>query len=269
MDRTTATHSKHDELLIVRLFGGDVDAPERARALDLLDGCEDCAALFAELGATADATAALPVPARPRDFILTEADAVRLRRGRRGIGFLSLLRRTRAIGGSLVAIGLVGIVATASLGIMGGTTGTSEAALTSNRGAVYGVSGDTGGPATTAAPVALAPADQASVSSPPGAAPLTATSTAPSPGNGLQDAVGTTGTGSKAVPPAPVASGLVAAGSGADGSGAGSPDAQALAAAVISTGLDARMVWLGGFGLLFLAGLGVLIAPLIRRRRTR
>ena len=268
MDRTTATHSEHDELLIVRLFGGDLDAPERARALDLLDGCEDCAALFAELGATADATAALPVPARPRDFILTEADAARLRRRRRGIGFLSLLRRTRAIGGSLVAIGLVGIVATASLGIMGGTTGTSEAALTSNRGAVYGVSGDTGGPATTAAPVALAPADQASVSSPPGAAPLTA-SAAPPPGTGLQDAVGTTATGSKAVPPAPVPSGLVAAGSGADGSGAGSPDAQALAAAVISTGLDARMVWLGGFGLLFLAGLGVLIAPLIRRRRTR
>ena len=268
MDRTTATHSKHDELLIVRLFGGDVDAPERARALDLLDGCEDCAALFAELGATADATAALPVPARPRDFVLTSADAARLRRRRRGIGFLSVLRRTRAIGGSLVAIGLVGIVATASLGIMGGTSGTSEAALSSNRGAVYGASGDTGAPAATAAPVALAPADQASVSSPPGAAPLTA-SAAPSPGTGLQDAVGTTGTGSKAVPPAPVPSGLVAAGSAADGSGAGSPDAQALAAAVISTGLDARMVWLGGFGLLFLAGLGVLIAPLIRRRRTR
>ena len=49
MDLTTATHSKHDELLIVRLFGGDVDAPDRARALDLLDGCEDCAGLFAEL----------------------------------------------------------------------------------------------------------------------------------------------------------------------------------------------------------------------------
>ena len=36
MDRTAATHSKHDELLIVRLFGGDVDDRERERALDLL-----------------------------------------------------------------------------------------------------------------------------------------------------------------------------------------------------------------------------------------
>jgi hypothetical protein len=67
----------------------------------------------------------------------------------------------------------------------------------------------------------------------------------------------------------PTPSGQVAAGNGADGNGAGSPDAQALAAATMSTGLDARLVWFGGFGLLFLAGLGVLIVPLIRRRRTR
>src|ERR1035437_6272559 len=137
MDRTAATHSNHDELLIVRLFGGDVDDRERARAIDLLGECEDCAALFADLGATADATAALPVPARPRDFTLTEADAARLRKARRGIGFLSALRRTRAIGGSLVAIGLVGIVATASLGILGGTAGAN---LTSNRSGAFGFS---------------------------------------------------------------------------------------------------------------------------------
>ena len=264
MDLTTATHSKHDELLIVRLFGGDVDAPDRARALDLLDGCEDCAGLFAELGATADATAALPVPARPRDFILTEADAARLRRGRRGIGVLSLLRRTRAIGGSLVAIGLVGIVATASLGIMGGTAATTS---TGNRSGAFGYTADTAaGGAVTAGPAALAAVASGSPLIP--AAPLEASTPASLPTQAL-DAVGTSGTGSKAVPPAPVASGLVAAGSAADGSGAGSPDAQALPAATISTGLDARLVWLGGFGLLFLAGLGVLIAPLIRRRRTR
>jgi hypothetical protein len=265
MDRTAATHSQHDELLIVRLFGGDVDAPERARAFDVLDSCKDCAALFADLGATADATAALPVPGRPRDFILSEADAARLRRRRRGIGFLSVLRRTRAIGGSLVAIGLVGVVATASLGILGGTSGTS---LTSNRSGAFGYTADTaaGGAAATAGPAALAAV--ASGSPLPAAAPLEASAPAPLPTQ-VQDAVGTTGTGSKAVPPAPVQSGLVATGSGAEGSGAGSPDAQALAAATTSTGLDARLVWLGGFGLLFLAGLSVLIAPLIRRRKTR
>ena len=261
MDRTTATHSKHDELLVVRLFGGDVNDRERGRALALLGECEDCAALFADLGATADILAALPVPARPRDFTLTEADAARLRRERRGIGILSVLQRTRAIGGSLAAIGLVGLVATASLGILGGTAGSSGPRSDSFGGAEFSVA--TAAPAATAAPVALGPADQASVSSLPAAAPLTA-GAAPSPGTGLQDAVGTTGTGSKAVPPAPAPSGLVEAGNGARSS-----DAQTLAAQTISSGLDARLIWFGGFGLLFLAGLGVLIVPLIRRRRTR
>jgi hypothetical protein len=259
MDRTAATHSNHDELLIVRLFGGDVDDHERARALDLLGECEDCAALFADLGATADATAALPVPARPRDFTLTEADAARLHRERRGLGFLSALRRTRALGGSLVALGLVGLVATASLGILGGTAGTSGAASGDYRLA---------NEAATAAPAAMGAVDQASGSLVPALAPLGA-SPAASATSGVQDAAAPTGTGSKAVPPAPAPSGQGAAGNSADGNGAGSPDAQALAAATMSTGLDARLVWLGGFGLLFLAGLGVLIVPLIRRRRTR
>src|SRR5664279_544466 len=220
MDRTAATHSNHDELLIVRLFGGDVDDRERARALDLLGECEDCAALLADLGATADATAALPVPARPRDFTLTEADAARLRRERRGIGFLSVLRRTRAIGGSLVAIGLVGIVTTASVGILGGPAGAN---LTSNRSNAFGLSADTAAPAATAAPVAFGAADQTSVSSLSALAPVGA-SPAASATSGAQDAGAPTGTGSKAVPPVPASSGRVAAGNGADGNGAGSPD---------------------------------------------
>jgi hypothetical protein len=254
MDRTTATHSKHDELLIVRLFGGDVDDRERARALDLLGECEDCAALFADLGATADATAALPVPARPRDFTLTEADAARLRGARRGLGFFSALRQTRALGGSLVAIGLVGLVASASLSTLSGTA-TSGADAHSYNAAERSVATD--------APVAFGAADQTSVSSLPALAPLGA-SPAASATSGVQDAAAPTGTGSKTVPPALAPSGQVAA-----GNGAGSPGAQPLAAATTSTGLDARLVWLGGFGLLFLAGLGVLIVPLIRRRRTR
>jgi hypothetical protein len=262
MDRTTATHSKHDELLVVRLFGGDVNDRERGRALALLGECEDCAALFADLGATADILAALPVPARPRDFTLTEADAARLRRERRGIGILSVLQRTRAIGGSLAAIGLVGLVATASLGILGGTAGSSGPRSDSFGGAEFSVA--TAAPAATAAPVALGPADQASVSSLPAALAPLAASPAASSANGVQDASGSSGPGSKAVPPAPVASGEVAA-----VDGAASPEVQTLTVATNSTGLDARLIWFGGFGLLFLAGLGVLIVPLIRRRRTR
>lgn len=260
MDRTAAAHSNHDELLIVRLFGGDVDDHERTTALDVLGECEDCAALFADLGANADATAALPVPARPRDFSLTEADAARLRGARRGLGFFSALRRTRALGGSLVALGLVGFVATASLGTLGGTAGTSGTDSGNNRLAAEAAA--TAGPVATsaslatAAPLAMGAVDQASV------APLD-TSAPASPGNGFQDAAGTTGPDGKAVPLPPAPSGQVAA-----GDGAGSPDGLTIAAATTSTGLDARLVWLVGFGLLFLAGLGVLIVPLIRRRRT-
>src|SRR5664280_1080542 len=176
-------------------------------------------------------------------------------RGRRRIGFLSGLRRTRAIGGSLVAIGLVGIVATASLGILGGTAGANS---TGNRSGAFGLSADTA-PAATAAPAAMAAAGQASGSPLPAAAPLEASATASA---GVLDATGTTGPDSKAVPPVPAPSGQVAS-----GDGAGSPN-WTQAAVATSTGLDARLVWLGGFGLLLLAGLGVLIAPLIRRRRT-
>src|SRR5450759_3094787 len=259
MDRTAATHSNHDELLIVRLFGGDLDDHERAIALDLLGECDDCATLFADLRATADATAALPIPARPRDFTLTEADATRLRKARRGLGFLSLLRRTRAIGGSLVALGLVGLVATASLSTLSGTA-TSGADAHSYNAAALSVA--------TAGPVALGAVDSASgsvepraVSAPAGGTDLTVTKAAsplPVPASQVADAA------SSAAPAAPLPSDVrfgPAAGGASDGIG--------IAAVGSSPGLDARLVWFGGFGLLFLAGLGVLIVPLFRRRRTR
>src|ERR1035437_831701 len=87
---SSTAHASHDESLVVRLFGYDVDPAERSRALDLVAGCEECAALYADLGSIATATSALPAPARPRDFTLTPADAARLRphrpagRGARG-----------------------------------------------------------------------------------------------------------------------------------------------------------------------------------------
>jgi hypothetical protein len=153
-----------------------------------------------------------------------------------------------------VAIGLVGIVATASLSTLSGTA-TSGADAHSYNAAELSVS--------TAGPVAMGAVDSASGSvEPPALAPLGA-SPAASPTSGVQDAAGTTGPGNKAVPPAPAPSPQVAS-----SDGAGSPD-RTQAALATSTGLDARLIWLGGFGLLFLAGLGVLIVPLIRRRRAR
>lgn len=258
MDRT-ATHSNHDELLIVRLFGGDVDDPERARALDQLGQCDDCATLFADLRAMADATAALPIPARPRDFVLTEADATRLRRAPRGLGFLSVLRRTRTLGGSLVAIGLVGIVATSSLGILGGTAGTFGAHGVTTRSASQ-LSAATAGSATTVAPVAMGAVAASSA----GPAPSAMKAAVPETSASFQGDLDVT---SSATPVPGAQFGAVDTGSA--GSGVGSPDGLTIAAATTSPGLDARLVWLGGFGLLFLAGLGVLIVPLIRRRRIR
>ena len=108
-------HANHDESLVVRLYGNDVDREERSRALDLLAGCEECAALFADLGQIASATSALPVPERPRDFMLTPADAARLRasvpahRSSRWFGL------TRQLGGAFAALGLAGVLISGAL----------------------------------------------------------------------------------------------------------------------------------------------------------
>lgn len=116
MDRSSAGHRRHDESLVVRLFGGDVSEPERERALALVADCDACAALFADLGAIASATAALPVSPRPRDFTLCADDAELLRpTTRRGLARLAGLGRVRSLGGSLVALGLAGFIVVAGV----------------------------------------------------------------------------------------------------------------------------------------------------------
>ncbi|MGD0863169.1 MAG: hypothetical protein ABSA21_10480, partial [Candidatus Limnocylindrales bacterium] len=111
MHRTpAAAHTSHDELLLARLYGNDLNERERVRALDLIASCRECADLFADLGAIASATVALPTPARPRDFSLTEADAARLRRRAAGSSVFGLIARTRVLGRAMVAVGLAGVV---------------------------------------------------------------------------------------------------------------------------------------------------------------
>src|ERR1035437_9726504 len=136
MDRTpAATHAGHDEMLIVRLYGGDVDEAERARALDLMADCRECANLFADLGAIAEASAAMPVPPRARDFALTDKDAARLSPERRawrpaifGAGLRPSLR------GSFAALGLAGALMTGAVSLLGGLgTATSSLASTDAR----------------------------------------------------------------------------------------------------------------------------------------
>jgi anti-sigma factor RsiW len=74
----SAGHAGHDPLLIVAFLDDDLSAAERAAVETILATCPDCAALQADLVVLATATRALPIPARPRDFRLTAADAARL-----------------------------------------------------------------------------------------------------------------------------------------------------------------------------------------------
>ncbi len=120
-------HAAHDELLLARFFGDDLGERERRQAVDLVASCPDCATFVADLEAISGATAALPVPPRPRDFSLTEADAARLRRGR-ATRLFGWLGRTRALGGSMAAVGLAGFVVVGALSLTAMTATSAPAA---------------------------------------------------------------------------------------------------------------------------------------------
>ncbi|HVL54342.1 MAG TPA: hypothetical protein VM344_08795, partial [Vitreimonas sp.] len=98
------SHDDHDLLLVAAVAAGDAEAGDaeagdaeagdRGPADDLLAACPACAVVAKDLRAIQAATAAVPAPARGRDFRLTLADAERLRpRGWRGL--LSGLARPR------------------------------------------------------------------------------------------------------------------------------------------------------------------------------
>ena len=268
-----AAHTAHDELLIARLFGGDVSEAERARALDQMGECGQCAALFADLGDIADATKAMPIPVRPRDFSLIQADAARLRRRRwtRSAFFGAGLRRS--LGGALAALGLAGFM------LMGGLTLLSQKASNSAPESV-----------TTASRYAAPDLDQGAVAAGsigvgavgagPTAAPAATTAEivsvgAPSPaGTNVSDgslAPVAVATPAPTAPPAPQAAQPSSSGANPeDLSLSGNGGARSVQAGAASqSGIDARLLWLGGFGVLFLLGLAVLLTPALLRRRRR
>jgi hypothetical protein len=71
-------HAGHDPVVIARLLDRDLDGEERAIAEARIASCPDCATLHRDLLALAAATRTQPIPARPRAFTLTTADAARL-----------------------------------------------------------------------------------------------------------------------------------------------------------------------------------------------
>jgi hypothetical protein len=274
MDRTApATHAGHDESLIVRFYGDDVDDAERALALDLMADCRECADLFADLEAIAAASSALPVPTRPRDFTLSTEDAARLRPDRRvwrpailGAGL------RRSLGGSLAALGLVGVLITGAVSVLGGVGsaslfGAGNVALTDTQGSVPEVANGAVPPSPRAADLAVASPTSASM------APVTAP---------LATSVGDTTSGSAAgknasaqppiVVPAPSTDfqfGPALQGSVPTDGGWSSGNQTSSSNEPSQSGIDARLVWLIGFGVLFALGIAILVLPRILRRRSR
>ena len=239
MDRTTrASHASHDEMLVVRFYGGDVDDSERARAIELMADCADCADLFADLGAISEASSAMPVPARPRDFTLTEEDAARLRGKRRAWKAIFGLGLRRSLGGSLAALGLAGLMLTSAASLLGQTTNVSLTSLNS-------------------APERLAASN--------------------APNFGAQGALGVTvaspASASQAIPAAVAASGETKQATPgtvtADGAGDAGGQGASLPGTTLEGSLDPRLAWLVGFATLFAIGLAIAMLPQWLRRRAR
>ena len=283
MDPTAPPAHGHDELLIVRLFDGAISDSERERALDLLSTCPACESLFLDLGAISEAMSAVPTPARPRDFRLTESDAARLRRPTRGrwAVFGSGLRRS--LGGSLAALGIVGVVLTGASSLLSGAASPTEAGfgLSPERA---GAQSDKGAlvAAGTEAPAGIGPAGAVTAGpvSPPTAAPAGPAATTAASGEGAvpassPPALATSSASVAQIPPSASqqsASDLAVVSPGASqgSAGAGSESTYGLSGANAgSGGLDARMVWLIGFALLFAAGLAIATLPVRRRGRDR
>jgi hypothetical protein len=279
MDRTApAAHASHDELPIARLYGGDVGEAERARALALVSECPECESLLADFGAIAAASAALPVPPRPRDFSLTEADATRLRGKARGRWRVLGPGLRRSLGGSLAALGIFGVILTGTTSILGGTASTmsGDYALSPERAAAPLQSGalvmaSAGDAASNYGPPGVATAAPAAMGS---AAPATAAaSSVPKQSQESGGAVPVADSGSSAalVPPASAGSHDLAAASPAAAQAVGSGGSGATktteAAGSGSSGMDARLLWVVGFAALFIVGLGLAILPVRRRSR--
>jgi hypothetical protein len=262
MDKTPlAAHAAHDELLIARLFGGDVSDVERTRALDQMGECRECAALFADLGEIASATEAMPIPARPRDFSLTQADAARLRRRRWGRSISLGAGLRRSLGGSLAALGAVGLMLTATTSLVGGSGGlgydfgnvtSAQQAAAPNAGGNGAVDMSVGESVATMAPAVPA-------------ASFGAPSVARSPDAGYAAATAGPASSGKAVPPPAGPGATFGSGIGIDVPAVGAGSATSRGSGQGAVG--ARLVWLGGFGLLFAVGLAIILIPWLRRRR--
>lgn len=111
---TASAHATHDTLLVASLADHSVAAAERVVAQALVASCDRCAELNADLAALRDATRALSTPARPRDYTLSAADAVRLRPAgwRRFVAAFGTTRDafSRPLAVGLTTLGIAGLL---------------------------------------------------------------------------------------------------------------------------------------------------------------
>jgi hypothetical protein len=266
-----ADHATHDELLIARLYGDDVDDRERARALELVAGCDECSALYADLGAIAEATAALPVRSRPRDFALTEEDAARLR-PRRGVrARLLAIGGRRSFGGALVALGFSGLVLTSALSMLG--TAPTAMSLDAQRNAAapaVGAASSNGysysqgnlpipAPAATPAPDKAIGSTAPTASGIPGGEAVSSSAAPSTPALGPQPSTALDQT-------TPTEAPAVAAGGTAGEPTPGSPPVAPWNAPPSQPGSDWTPLVLAGSAVALALGLAVLLGPIILRR---
>lgn len=293
MHQSLSHHATHDELLLARLYGDDVDQTERAAALDQMASCAECADFFADLSSISTALVALPVPPRRRDFSLTEADAARLRRRGTGWSVPGLIARTRLLGRAMVAVGVAGVlvIGTATAFLPAGAGGGADhyngrsgelnaaaapvagspayaagsAAQGSGKSASQGaLDAATSVAAASMAPTVAALQSQAVAAASP-AATAGATAAPPAPTGGTTTAVGSAPMSA----PQPVASGGTAGLAALPGatprpadSGAGST-----ATTLVAAPTDLRALALAGFAGLLLLGVLLLGSNRIASRR--
>ena len=104
----SAAHADHDPLLVAAAVDRGAHLPPALAA------CPDCAALHAELVTLAAAVPSAALPARPRTYTLSQADADRLRAPawRRWLGSIGTSRDaiTRPLALGFTTIGLAGLL---------------------------------------------------------------------------------------------------------------------------------------------------------------
>lgn len=166
-------HAAHDVTWMAALAARDpdLDPAELARAQAALESCGACADLFADLLAVSAAIPAAALPARPRDFTLTAADAARLQpRGiRRWFSAIGTARDsfTFPLAMGLTTLGIAGLLfVTVPTLQFGGAAGAAPQVLSTVGNAVdpqeaapaHGASAAPAASAAAAAPSAAAPA---------------------------------------------------------------------------------------------------------------